>query len=247
MLENQFIQFFGSLEEAKDAEPLKVVVGEKPTTIFFHGDAYDISAHKYSDDSHIDGFQLSMQDDGYNIIALFSAGQPLNALKNQEEGLIFYIVIEGDRADKRFSNPLILSKSTEGLSWIKYNCEEDCFGFPFNEVGGMASLYLPINLKNPQLVQDDKTYVKASGEVVVLFAKYYKEWEAESDYISEQMHDKICTALSCDNVYIDNVRLTKSDSYEIDWSNTIKKACGQKLAKATWKMRANVAERNSNC
>lgn len=146
-----------------------------------------------------------------------------------------------------YSNTLVFMTDTEGISKLSYSCNEDAFGFPFSKLDSPIVSWLPINLKNPQLKQEDKTYVKRDGEVVVLMAKYYKEWEAESEYISEEMHDKIVAALSCDHVYINDVRLTKSDSYEIDWDNTIKKACGHKLAKATWKMRANITERNSNC
>lgn len=159
-----------------------------------------------------------------------------------------YIHIEDVRSQiNSYSNMLVFMNDTDGLSKVSYRCDADAFGFPFSLSNAPIVSWLPINLKNPQLKQEDKTYVKRTGEVVVLMAKYYKEWDAESEYISEDMHDKIVSALSCDYVYINDVRMTKSDSYEIDWENKIKKACGQKLAKATWKMRANIMERNSNC
>lgn len=149
-----------------------------------------------------------------------------------------------------YSQMLQLMPSTDGISKIQYQCNEDAFGFPFSAIKSdppLLTSYLPILLKNPQLKQEDKTYVKANGEVVVLYSKMYKEWELETDYIPIELHERIVVALSCDDVYIDDIRVTKSDSYEIDWGNTIKKACGQKLAKATCKVRANVMERNSNC
>lgn len=145
-----------------------------------------------------------------------------------------------------YSDIMVYTSDTEGISKVRYRCNEDAFGFPFSKLPYPLVTWLPINIKRPQFQQEDKSYVKSNGEVVILSAKYYKEWEAESDYIPEDMHSSIVAVLACDEVYLDGVRLTKSDSYDINWDNTIK-ACGQKLAKATWKMRANITERNSNC
>jgi hypothetical protein len=102
-------------------------------------------------------------------------------------------------------------------------------------------------MAKPQPIQDDKTYVKADGSVVTLYAKYYKEWECETEFLSEAMHDKIIAALSCDEVWINGTRVTKTDSYKIDWENYDLDCDGvTKLAKATFKVRANVTQRNSN-
>lgn len=246
MLENQFIRFFNTIDAAKAADPLKVVVGQRSTGIFFEGMADSIAALTYSDLEEVTEDPLQADDD-VNFENLFGFGHALQNLLSEDEGFCFIIHLSFNGGSHRYSNPLIMTKSAEGMAFIQYRCDQDAFGFPFTTISESAALYLPINIKNPQLSQDDKTYVKTSGEVVVLFSKYFKEWEAESEYLTEEMHDRICAALCCDYVYLDGVRLTKSDSYQIDWENTYKKACGQKLAKATWKMRANVTSRNSNC
>ena len=132
--------------------------------------------------------------------------------------------------------------------YLKYKCDEDAFGFPFHSAGDeYAGFYTFIRAHSPQEVQDDKTYVKANGDVVTLYAKYYKEWECETEYLPEEMHDKIIAALSCDEVYFNYKRVTKSDKYQIDWENYDIDCDGvTKLAKATFKVRENTNQRNSN-
>lgn len=147
-----------------------------------------------------------------------------------------------------FSNILIF-EDVDDFSIIQYRCYEDALGFPFSTsyYAGNASMLIPIRLHSPQNVQEDKTYVKANGEVVTLFAKYYKEWEGETEYLSEKMHNKIVAALSCDVVYINDKRVTKSDKYQIDWENYDIDCDGvTKLARATFKVRENITQRNSN-
>lgn len=153
-----------------------------------------------------------------------------------------------------FSNPIVVIQEDYGFSEVGYKCNEDALGFPFDSADdyddateNRAVISLPIRLKSPQNAQEDKTYVKATGEVVTLYAKYYKEWEGETEYLSEAMHDKIVAALACDEVYINGKRVTKSDKYQVDWENYDLDCDGKtKLAKATFKVRANVTQRNSN-
>lgn len=133
-------------------------------------------------------------------------------------------------------------------SAVKYKCNADEFGFPFyNFPNKYVECLLPIKIKNPQFTQNDKTYTKSNGEIVTLFAEMVKEYDGETDYITEEMHEKILIALSCDELYVNGERLTKSDKYEIDWENTSVDEYGEKTAKATFKMKSHVVTRNSNC
>lgn len=147
-----------------------------------------------------------------------------------------------------YSNVLKVINETADISHIAYRCNEDSFGFPFSQINELIiSQFIPIRLYSPQNVQEDKTYVKANGNVVTLFAKYYKEWEGETEYLSAEMHDKIVAALSCDEVYINDKRVTKSDKYQVDWENYDLDCDGvTKLARATFKVRENITQRNSN-
>lgn len=159
-----------------------------------------------------------------------------------------------------YSNLLCyMGEENDYLSSLQYYCYEPQFGFPFGEfwipAGRIAGRYfpntvqvaLPIHLAAAQYKQTDKIYENRNGEQIVLYATIQKEYEGETDYIPESWHEKIVTALSCDNVYINDERVTKSDSYEIDHDNYTYSDCGIRLTRATFKVKTNVIQRNSNC
>ncbi len=141
------------------------------------------------------------------------------------------------------------------LSSLQYYCNEPQFGFPFGEYvisrfvtrQNIVKVALPIHLSAAQYKQTDKIYETRTGEQIVLYANINKEYEGETDYIPEEWHEKIVTALSCDEVYINDERVTKSDSYEIDHDNYTYSDCGIRLTRATFKVKTNVIQRNSNC
>lgn len=150
-----------------------------------------------------------------------------------------------------YSNLLRYVTNEDGyLSKITYYCNEEQFGFPFtkfNRTKSYMQLALPIRISKPQYKQTDKIYENRNGEQIVLYATINKEYEGETDYIPEEWHEKIVTALSCDEVYINGERVTKSDSYEIDQDNYTYSDCGIRLTRATFKVKTNVTQRNSNC
>ncbi len=154
---------------------------------------------------------------------------------------------------------MYMGEENDYLSSLRYYCHEPQFGFPFGEfwipagrVGGRyfsntVQVALPIHLAAAQYKQTDKIYENRNGEQIVLYATIQKEYEGETDYIPESWHEKIVTALSCDEVYINDERVTKSDSYEIDHDNYTYSDCGIRLTRATFKVKTNVIQRNSNC
>lgn len=146
----------------------------------------------------------------------------------------------------------------EYLSHLRYYCNEPQFGLPFfaKEMPvGNRKIYtkfgnevaLPIHLSKPQFKQTDKIYETRNGEQIVLYATINKEYSGETDYIPEEWHERIVTALSCDEVYINGERVTKSDSYEIDQDNCTYSECGIRLTRAIFKVKTDVTQRNSNC
>lgn len=146
----------------------------------------------------------------------------------------------------RYSNLLRRYENPEGLlAMIEYTCGTETFGLPFTTDRPIRQ-WLPIMVKDPQPEQKDEIYEKLSGERVVMYATINEKYSCETDYIPYEWHKRIVMALSCDIVKINGVRLTKSESYEIDWENKIKLECGEKLTKAEWKMVANITSRNSN-
>ena len=252
MLENQFIKTDGQ----------RVDASRKPTIlptwahdynpglsgyleIYIHGLTDEIAVIKpwgtvvYSK-------SLEPSSDAFKIVSLQGLFYEANNTTPLEEGEQYFIRIRRGQSIYRYSNPIIFSHDADEFSVLRYRCYEEAFGFPFDGTK-YVSIYLPIRIHSPQNVQDDKTYVKADGSVVTLYAKYYKEWEGETEYLSEEMHDKIVAALSCDEVYINGRRVTKTDKYQIKWENYYFDCDGEtKLAKATFKVRANITQRNSN-
>lgn len=154
-----------------------------------------------------------------------------------------------------YSNPLQYVEDCPYYSTLKYFCKEsEALGLLFAKykkkifkVNGYHSVVLPIHLSKPQFKQTDKIYETRNGEQIVLYATINKEYSGETDYIPEEWHERIVTALSCDEVYINGERVTKSDSYEIDQDNCTYSECGIRLTRATFKVKTNVTQRNSNC
>ena len=128
---------------------------------------------------------------------------------------------------------------------VEYECSTPTFDMPF-EIGRRVRQSLPIWLNKPQFQQNDEIYKKLDGEQIVLYATVNREVEAQTDYLPEWWHQRIILALSCDRVYINGERLTKSDNYEIDWDNHMTDDDGRWRAKAKWKMTGNITSRNSN-
>lgn len=267
MLENQFIRINSTWVMANKHKPLPFAIDDTCSYCIFLddvGDEYTPALIEVVDEQdnviqdEEEGFilQENLSSNDSHWIRLFYDGylEDIYYIADRVGQKIFLRITytKNGAVRKRYSCPLVIVPTT-GFSAIEYRCYEDALGFPFATVEEQmqqycpASILLPIRLHSPQNVQEDKTYVKANGEVVTLYAKYYKEWEGETEYLSEEIHDKIVAALSCDEVYIDGKRVTKTDNYKVDWDNYDLDCDGTtKLAKATFKVREHIANRNSN-
>lgn len=135
--------------------------------------------------------------------------------------------------------------NTSQYSVVKYLCNEQAFGLPFDGNAYIQQV-LPINIYSPQFKQSDKVYETLSGDQIVLFASVNREYEGETDYIPEAWHKKILIALSCDKVYINGEKVTKSGNYDIDWDKYDTACDGSKIVRATFKVTDNIIQRNSN-
>lgn len=147
--------------------------------------------------------------------------------------------------DMYYSNLLRLHADDTGLACVEYECETPTFDIPFAP-NKPVRMWLPVYIGKPEYKQKDDIYVKSSGERVVMSATIEKEYPCETNFITESWHDQMVIALSCDKVWINGVRLTKSDNYDPDWDNFKRTDCGDKMCRATWKMIANLTKRNSN-
>ena len=235
MLENQFIQFNNAIIEFGDSE---IAVPTGNVTRFYS----EIELQKV-DFVTPDGSIIIKENaaiiDG-NCITIYNPDiAPRDCYRLHVVGKDEYGDIE-----EYYSN-LLVKESDVQYAVLRYSCKEPAFGFPFDGIGYVQQL-MPINLYSPQFKQEDKVYTKRNGEQVVLFASITKEYEGETDYIPMEWHEKILMALSCDEVYINRERVTKSGSYEIDHDNCTYSDCGTKLMRATFKVTTNVTQRNSN-
>ena len=232
------IRYWGSNGVPYDIQSAELKISAGSTVIFDHSMQYA----QYTDEIEFtaaSSFQLSIYIDfGYYSGGRTSGvvfGVYADALKLTNTGGVLY-----------YSNLLRRYENHDGeFALLSYTCDTTTFDLPFTSARPIRQ-WLPIWLNKPDFTQKDEIYEKLSGERVVLYATIDKELQAQSDYIPEWWHERIVMALSCDVVKVNGVKLTKSDNYKIDWDNHTEADCGVWLARATWKMVANVTSRNSN-
>lgn len=246
MLENQFITFTETIPtgpevamQAKLNQEMRFFIDAQAMYLF------KIVNHKGGNISTA-GYQTNFigSADGKNLLT----GISVTSLQDKQ---LYRIKLEDIDNQKTYYSNLLINDTDADISVLEYRCKEPAFGFPFgNDIDTGVALTmrneLPIKLYSPQFKQEDKIYTKRNGEQVVLFANITKEYEGETDYIPMEWHEKILMALSCDDVYINGERVTKSGNYEIDHDNCTYSDCGIKLLRATFKVTTNVTQRNSN-
>lgn len=241
MLENQFIQFNASIAPLKDEIAIQMKPNEQISFII-----YDLTANVtlVTPDGAKEIGEVAYYTEYRNDYVVVCITSYSGLAPNE----IFRI--KADSSGTTMYSNLLINDPQAGISNIKYKCKEDTFGFIFGttEEGNEISIQqtLPICLHSAQFKQEDKVYTKRNGEQVVLYANITKEYEGETDYIPMDWHEKILLALSCDEVYINGERVTKTGDYEIDHANLTYSDCGIKLLRATFKVTTNVTQRNSN-
>ena len=159
-------------------------------------------------------------------------------------GDCFTLVILQNNAVVAESNNLYYLCDTKYTSVVQYELYES--GFEWECPVGINRVRLPLYLSAPQFPQENEDYKMKSGLRRKMFAEIEKSYSLNTDYLPEDLHQKLLIALSNDEVYIDDELLTKSDTYNIDWSNT-ETIDEIKLAMASCRMVENVTFRNDNC
>lgn len=146
------------------------------------------------------------------------------------------------------SNPFFYSTDTE-FSLCEYYCYETQFGFEYGTSGATYpnKIRLPLRLHAVQYPQEEKVYVDGNGVRHTLFAKIDKEFELETEYLPDDIHEKIVVMLAHDIVKIETIQVAKSAGYEIDHENEDELTCGTKIHKAKAKMIRNTTLKNTNC
>jgi hypothetical protein len=252
MLENQFIQLSASIDPIAREIPIPIKHNALTT---YYGHYY--SAESLGENDFLDTIEIVTPGGKVidqitdNTVGMCIAFHDLSKLAPCECFRIKETYIINGSKEEYYSNILRREPDDTNFSVVKYLCYQPAFGFPFawdetDEIYEYIQQLMPINLHSPQYKQEDKVYTKINGEQVVLFASITKEYEGETDYIPMEWHEKILMALSCDEVYINGERVTKSGNYEIDHDNCTYSDCGIKLMRATFKVTTNVTQRNSN-
>ena len=241
MLENQFITFNAAIEPLKDEMAVQMKPNE-PICFMVYDITGDVSLVTPDGKTNIGSIQYTTDQRNDYILC------KITSYSGIAPGEVFRIKTDTS-GEIVFSN-LLINDPQADISNVKYSCHEDAFGFVFGKTDNDQEVYIqqpmPIRLHSPQFKQEDKVYVKRNGEQVVLYANITKECDGETDYIPMEWHEKILMALSCDDVYINGERVTKSDNYEIDHENFTYSDCGIQLLRATFKVTTNVTQRNSN-
>jgi len=144
------------------------------------------------------------------------------------------------------SNVFVKTSNIRHTTKITYRCDEDSFGFLYCPSFLVNTVRLPFYIKNPQFTQNQIVYHEYSGRIRVASATIGKEYKLETDYVTEEFHNRLLIALSHDTVFINGDLLTKTGNYSIDWEN-IREVDNRQEVTATCAMTANVISRNSNC
>ena len=256
----QFIQFSETISNHRCEIPLPMYFGGDEGISFFTPE--DAIANMYPtinlctvEGDIIEGSEGGGRTEIWRFLqGVFKSGASIYSAEKAKQFIapneLFRICLSGVNGKLFYSNVLQRYESSEGLAHIKYRClgNDKMLGFPWsdtNATGTFLRQWLPIKLSNPTYKQKDNIYEKINGDKVVLFSQITKEYQCETDYIPEEWHDKLIVALACDEVFIDGERLTKTDDYDPNWENTLKTETGIKCAQASWKMAANVTQRNS--
>jgi hypothetical protein len=90
-------------------------------------------------------------------------------------------------------------------SRITYTNNEDAFGFYYNipsTPNWINAIRLPMYAVNPAFDIEQKTYVRSNGIRTKVFARLAKKYKFVTDFLPEEIHQKLVVALNHDNVLI---------------------------------------------
>jgi hypothetical protein len=152
-------------------------------------------------------------------------------------------------ADKYYTSNLFKRiDDTQFSSQLGYSCDEDAYGFSYCNFDIYNRVRLPFYLRKPQFQDEETVYYKSNGARKLIKSTTRKLYEAFTELLTEQWHEKLKLALSHDNVDIKSEKYTggisKDGSYEIDWPEFMN------FLSASAKFKVIVTpynQRNSNC
>ena len=169
---------------------------------------------------------------------------PLDSINND---CFTYAILDSEKNLIACSNLFHKEDDCCYITKIEYSNNEDSFGFTYPEgVTNMVSL--PFFLHSPSYPTTEKIYKQTNGVYKRLSADIEKEYECETDYFNEAIHDKLITALKHDNIIVTSNRLgiidqmTQQGDYNLNWNSKI-----EFTAMAEFKLKKYFNGKNSNC
>jgi len=169
---------------------------------------------------------------------------PLDSINND---CFAYAILDSEKKLIACSNLFHKEDDCCYITKIEYSNNEDSFGFTYPEgVTNMVSL--PFFLHSPSYPTTEKIYKQTNGIYKRLSADIEKEYECETDYFNEQIHDKLITALKHDIIIVTSNRLgitdqmTQQGDYNLNWNSKI-----EFTAMAEFKLKKYFNGKNSNC
>ncbi len=163
------------------------------------------------------------------------------------ESCFTYAILDADKNLIACSNLFQKTDDCCYVSKIEYSNNEDAFGFTY-PTGVTNSINFPFFLHSPKYPTTEKIYKQTNGIYKRLSADIEKEYDCETDYIEEYIHDKLITALKHDTVIITSNRLeftsqmSQQGDYSPDWNSKI-----DFTSKAEFKLRKYFNGKNNNC
>lgn len=107
---------------------------------------------------------------------------------------------------------------------------------------------LPLYLRQPQFPQERNVFRKANGETVVLSMVNRKTYQVVTDYMDENMHQKLTIAMSHDNVTIEGDRYIGGVVLDGDYSISYPDFIDFPLGQAQFQIQVTpYNESNNNC
>ena len=169
---------------------------------------------------------------------------PLDSINND---CFTYAILDSEKNLIACSNLFHKEDDCCYITKIEYSNNEDSFGFTYPEgVTNMVSL--PFFLHSPSYPTTEKIYKQTNGNYKRLSADIEKEYECETDYFNEAIHDKLITALKHDIIIVTSNRLgtedqmTQQGDYNLNWNSNI-----EFTAMAEFKLKKYFNGKNSNC
>lgn len=142
---------------------------------------------------------------------------------------------------------------------IKYRCDEDAFGFDYSHDYTSGSdrltmyniIRLPFYVKEPQFPIKRNVFVKSNGSRKKLSSRIECAYEAATDYMRKDWHEKLIVAMEHDTVIITNTNsglsgqpVSHESNYDIEWQ----KFLDYPTAPAKFKLyKTDYNKVNSNC